>query len=400
LVLVGNLVGRSPHALVEGTKHHTNLFTVLVGATAKGRKGTSWDRILQVLPESSARWRKERILSGLSSGEGLIAAVQDGKSGEPNEKRLLAFESEFSSVLTNIGREGNVLSAVLRSAWDSGNLQTLTKNSPALASGAHISLVGHITQEELVRCLTRTQAANGFGNRILWVATRRSQLLPDGGTLAPDVVAWIQARLDEVIRHGSGTGLLVRDSLARDLWEEVYEELSSERSGLAGALLSRGEAQVLRLSCIYALLDLASEVRPEHLRAALAVWRYLDASVLYIFDDALGNSVAQKIRVALAAAPEGLTRQAIRDLFARHKGADEIETALAELEGRHLAWCRDETTPGRSAERWFAGTPPAPYAPKASKGGERPSLTAHKTLTAQRPTLTVVPAPNGEGADS
>ena len=37
LAAFGNLVGNSPYYQVESNRHHANLFTVLVGASAKGR---------------------------------------------------------------------------------------------------------------------------------------------------------------------------------------------------------------------------------------------------------------------------------------------------------------------------------------------------------------------------
>ena len=46
-------------------------------------------------------------------------------------------------------RDGYILSRVLRDGWDRGDLGTLTKTSPARATGAHISLIGHITADEL-----------------------------------------------------------------------------------------------------------------------------------------------------------------------------------------------------------------------------------------------------------
>ena len=64
------------------------------------------------------------------------------------DKRLFVIESEFANVLKVMAREGNTLSPVLRRAWDTGDLRTLTKNSPARATGAHISIIGHITRQE------------------------------------------------------------------------------------------------------------------------------------------------------------------------------------------------------------------------------------------------------------
>jgi hypothetical protein len=97
------------------------------------------------------------------------------------DKRLLVIESEFANVLKVGTREGNILSAVIRSAWEDGNLRTMTKNSPARATDGHISLVGHITREEYRRELTQTESANGFANRCCIVAVDRSKCLRRAG---------------------------------------------------------------------------------------------------------------------------------------------------------------------------------------------------------------------------
>ena len=109
-------------------------------------------------------------------GKGLIWAVRDpiekqkpitGKGGSVmryqtviddhgiNDKRLLVIQPEFASMLQVMSRSGNTLSTTLREAWESGVLQTMVKNSPAKATGAHISIVGHITVDELRTNLIR-----------------------------------------------------------------------------------------------------------------------------------------------------------------------------------------------------------------------------------------------------
>jgi hypothetical protein len=60
-------------------------------------------------------------------------------------------------------------------------LQTLTKSSAIKATAPHVSIVGHITSDELRRDLAATETANGFGNRFLWVLVKRSKELPNGG---------------------------------------------------------------------------------------------------------------------------------------------------------------------------------------------------------------------------
>jgi hypothetical protein len=148
-------------------------------------------------------------------------------------------------------------------------------------------------------------------------------------------------------------GAVVRDEEARQLWHEVYGPLTRERPGLLGALLARAEAQVVRLSLIYAVLDGCQTIRHEHLEAALAVWDYAEASAEFIFGDALGDPLADELRGKLLRARlSGLTRTEIRDSLGRHARGDDVDRALALLQRHGLARVEQEKTGGRPVERW------------------------------------------------
>ena len=106
-------------------------------------------------------------------------------------------------------------------------------------------------------------------------------------------------------------------------WAAVYSALSAAQPGLLGAVTARAEAQVVRLALVYALLDGKSEMDEPHLKAALALWEYCEASAVRIFGDALGDPVADEINRALQqAGVGGMTRTAIRDLFGRNQPGD------------------------------------------------------------------------------
>jgi len=75
LICAGNAIGRSAHFIVEGDRHALNEYGVAVGETSKARKGTAWGRIKHIFSACDPEWVKDRIVSGLSSGEGLITAV-------------------------------------------------------------------------------------------------------------------------------------------------------------------------------------------------------------------------------------------------------------------------------------------------------------------------------------
>jgi hypothetical protein len=160
LTAVGNLLGPGLHCSVESTRHALSLYPVLVGESSKARKGTSWGHIARLCARVDPLWARERVTTGLSSAEGLICEVRDD-ADPPCDRRLLIVQSEYASVLRVMAREGNTLSPLLRAAWDSGNLRTLTKNSPLRSTGAHICVIGHITRPELLRYLSDTEGHNG-----------------------------------------------------------------------------------------------------------------------------------------------------------------------------------------------------------------------------------------------
>jgi hypothetical protein len=360
LVGFGNLVGRHRYIRVEGDLHYPNLYTAFVGATSKGRKSTAVGQGKRVLRPLDEHWAKTRTQTGLTSGEGLIWHVRD-KKGEAEDAgeievdhRLLVVEAELAQVLKAIERSGNTLSPVLRDAWDTGDLQTMAKNSPARASGAHVSLIAQVTIEELRRLIKTTEMVNGFANRILWVCVKRSKMLPEGGGVVE--LGSLLHRLRQAVDFSSVPGELRRDDGARELWEEMYPIVSAEHAGLFGAVTSRAEAQALRLSMIYALLDASDVIKVEHVRAALAVWDYCERSAAHIFGETTGVPDADKILEALRRNPSGLTRTDIRDVFGRNKRQEEIDHALSVLEELNLAYCRTENTGGRPAERWCATT--------------------------------------------
>jgi len=375
LVILGNYLGRNKYYMIEATKHYPNLFAVIVGESSKARKGTSLDHILSVMDMVDPQYRLSNLKSGVVSGEGIIHSVRNPlmeerpkKDKETKEvisteevfidagvidKRLLVIESEYGSVLKISAREGNTMSTVLRDAWDKGNLSTMSKNSPEKATGAHISLIGHITVSELRRLLSENDAHNGFGNRFIWVYARRSKFLPFGGNLDKVVFTLIGRRLKRLVDNANNYERIGIAEEIESLWKFEYMNLSTPRPGLWGALTNRAEAQVMRLALLYAILDESNQIREPHLKAALAVWNYSSQSSRYIFGNRLEDSVADDILEQLKETPQGLTRTEIRDYFSRRKSADRLEEALRILVKYGLAFCITESTGGRPCERWF-----------------------------------------------
>jgi hypothetical protein len=379
LVSFGNVLGRRPYYLIEGDRHHTNLFAVLVGQSSKSRKGTSAGRIRQLMSGVALDWVQTCVHSGLSSGEGLIWTIRDevrklDKDGEEvvevqgiDDKRLYLDEREFFQALTVMKREGNTVSRIVRDAWDSRPLASLTKNSPARVMEPHISISAHITEDELRRTLDQTSMANGYANRFLFVCVRRSKELPHGGSLEQSAIDALAEEIRKVFskddpfsafaaEHCKGDPITM-DAEAHALWTDAYHDLSNGHPGMLGAITGRAEAQTLRLALLYALLDDSKQIKTVHLRAALALWRYCEDSARYIFGDSMGDPFTDDLLRALRSSG-GMTRTEINNMFKRNRSAEKIGTALASLEAYGRARREDRPAKGggagRPVEVWIA----------------------------------------------
>jgi uncharacterized protein DUF3987 len=223
-----------------------NLNVALVCATSKARKGASQAEVRRVLRMVDPNWEGTSIKTGLVSGEGLIEALTG------TDKRLLAVEEEFARVLKAANHNGNVLSDIIRQAWDGTSLSVLTRRNPLHVEGARVSVIGHIIVDEL------------------------------------------RARMS--VLESRSVDRVARSQGATKLWCKIYGELLEGKSGRVGAITARAEAQVVHLACLYALLDSTSEISIEVLEAALDIWRFCVASAEFLFAPQQESLLGYRIR--------------------------------------------------------------------------------------------------------
>ncbi len=364
----GSAVGRGAYMQIGATRHHPNLFCAIVGDTAKGRKGSTWDPIENIMHASDRRWTENRIQSGLSSGEGLISEVRDpieapDKDGKMrtvdagvSDKRLLVQEGELSQALKVMKREGNTLSPVLRNAWDGKTLKTMVKHSPLRATSPHVCILGHITAGELVKHLTETEMANGLANRFVWMVVKRSKRLPFGGEWHTVNLQPISGEIVGALEFATGEHRMGWAEDARPLWVEAYDTLTEDRPGMFGAVTARAEAQTLRLAMLYALADCSYEIRRTHAESALAVWEYAEESARFVFGDAIGDADADRVLEELKVHEEGMTRTEVRDLFGRNRSGEELDRIMEVLAaaGRIRVTKHRGSGSKKPVERWHA----------------------------------------------
>jgi hypothetical protein len=332
---------------VGDNKHYARLNAAIVGETAIGRKGTSAgpvNSVFELLTDSC------RTTPGpLSTGEGITYAVRDevqewkidkkSNTGEwviidpgVTDKRLTVIEEEFASALQATKRDGNTLSAIVRTLWDSGNCEPLTKSNRIKCTGAHVGIVAHITLFELQKLLSENEKLNGFGNRFLWVCSRRPKLVAFPEPMPEQFKKQMAAHIESAIIRARAGGEYVLSAKAKELWSDLYPDLAEGRTGIAGAMIGRAAPYVLRLAFTYCLFREGSEIDTEDLEAALSFWRYADQSASFIF----GGTVApdrnkQKILKCIGNAKKSKT-EIRREAFANHITADRLSELLTSLE--------------------------------------------------------------------
>jgi hypothetical protein len=353
LAQAGNALGPSAYMQVGADRHYTNLYVLICGDTADARKGVGHNEIRRLHNVADPGWSANNIATGLSSGEGIVARVRDPDpvKNDPGvaDKRLLVTESEFGAVIATMRRRGSTLQSSLRAAWDRRNMGVLTRHNRLWATSPFVSIIGHITTSELTKSLDELALVNGFANRFLFVAARRSQLLPHGGALGDDVFARLACELYESLEHGRRLRRLRFTPEAARQWAEIYPGLSTTH-GLLGAIVARAAPQALRLSTLYAALDRDSEpgkVTLPHLQAGLAVVGFSRECARYIFRGKLiGDVVADRIIEQLRR--RSCTRTELHDLFKGHVSTKRISEALDRLLDLGLARCTSTRTAGRS----------------------------------------------------
>jgi hypothetical protein len=355
LVAFGAAVGRCAWFTVEATRHHPHEFMLLVGDSSRARKGSSWDHVRRLITTIDPSI-EPRILTGLSSGEGLIWAVRDPTTQDPghSDQRLLVIEPEFASVLKAASREISTLSPTLRSAWDGRPLAILTRAAPARSTSAHIAVIGHITQHELRRHTTSVELTNGYLNRILLVACRRQRLLPEGGDPDPLAATGLTRLLAATVKHAQAAGEIRLDPDARELWHHAYRQLAEPHPGIIGQITARAEAHTIRLALLYALTDGQRQISRHHLTAALALHDYAARSAAWALTGATGQPLAEQIHATLRHSPTGLTRSQISDTLKHNQPAGQIDHALNALQAAGRATVTRIATGGRPAQLWTA----------------------------------------------
>lgn len=330
----GNVIGRGPYFKAEADRHGCNLFVLNVGNSSKGRKGTSWGQIANLMSNVDSTWLGKKISAGIGSGEALVYMLRDSLDEVQlldEDKRLMILETEFGSLLKVVNREGNLTSPVFRNVWDGTTLRNITKGLSLEATNHHVSMIGHITMTELSQLLRQTEVMNGLANRFLFFFVKRSGVKPFGGTPPDDDIRMMADEVKASVEFARHVSQMKRSRQADELWIEVYPNLSEGLPGIIGSLSSRSEAQVMRLAMILALFNRQDQITREALEAALAIHDYCLDSLKYVFGNKLGVRQADLLFDFICGSENGVTRTSVRDFFNKNCPKESIDDAVRML---------------------------------------------------------------------
>lgn len=375
LAVAGCYYGPRAYFQVGATQHFPRFYVGVVGRTATGRKGDGLAIVEDVYRRIDDEFARRQIISGISSGEGLINRLADPEpdpvtgllAKEPPDKRVVVREAELARVLAQSRREGNIISAVLRDAWDRyGDLAVLTRNEPLTAKNTHVCVLGHITPLELSARTTDLDAANGLLNRFVWVWSEETRKMPRPPSIEEAAGGELDRLADAVRSYLTATrgGLVQFSPAAAEMWDhEVYGSLTG--NGIIEMLMARADPYMLRFAMLYALLDGVTTVGVDHLRAAHALGRYWLAGVKRQWGNGLTEEGQKLLTLCRAVKGEGVSVRRHRAIMSGHADPKTLERVRNELVAAGVGVVGQLRTSGRPATMVWA----VEHAPESVLGG-------------------------------
>jgi len=349
-------IGQQRFIRIGNNRQPLAVYGLLAGKTGKV-KGTARAQVVPVFDLATQKlieeyeYKPPRIVTGLSSGEGLINLLQDPSEAieGTTDKRLLIEQTEFSEVMSQNQRKGNILTDTLRDAYDGEMLSTLTLQ-PRLATAPHACLIGHITPYQLTKheCFAM-QSFNGSMNRFLIFYAHRKQYTPVPKTYTQEELENLTDWLASVI--WKARQCMKADDYQNNMGQEMHltpaakEVLHDEYAGREkheemlpeplASLLARQREHVWRIAALLALMDMDNDpntIDEQHFTAAYHWVDYSRQSLRYLLRTAnheaqQGKAIALADRVFHAIqvtnSGQGCTTSEIHKHFNNHlKGSD------------------------------------------------------------------------------
>jgi Bifunctional DNA primase/polymerase, N-terminal/Protein of unknown function (DUF3987)/Primase C terminal 1 (PriCT-1) len=380
LAVFGNMIGGKtqndpgPGFYVEDGHHKTALYVMLVGESAQAAKGDSWSRVHNLFKHVDP---SHSIRSGVQTGEAVIDMLADADLTVNDEhtrngvtavdKRCLLYQSEFVRMLHVSKRQGSILKDIFREVWDTGATESIAKSSQQRVTNATLSIIGHITKDDLEHDLEQVDLENGFANRFLYVHSERTKYLSSARSLTTREIHFLTEPFIEALEFSQNLTEMECPphyrftSEAKELWNEIGERLfkagKKPTKSIEDKMAARARPMMRRIAIIYAIAEHSQEIELHHMEAAHAVWKYSVDTVRYVFGDSIGDPDANRIYRALLANPAGLTTTEITTkVFGNNIGKERKNRALSILAERGLI-IKQRVKEGRKPKDYYIARP-------------------------------------------
>ena len=367
LALLGNRCCEYCHFRVGADLHYPVLFMMILGSSGRARKSMSTNLAEYFVEQIFPDIKKYRV-SGLNSSEGIIARVSDTKvdpafSNKPNppmidrpreEKSLYVIEKEAARLLSVMKREGNTLSQVVRDIWDCSDLEIVNKHSPVKATKPFLSMIMNVTERELKSAIRPIDLYNGFANRITPIFTARGEPFSEGGDFDKVKIKELSQKVKNGFEKsknllGQNNRMVFSDS-GRRVWKSVYEKYYFKiYAGVLDTLTARSQPTILRIAMVFAFYDGSPEIGEDHILAAEAIWKYSEESWKLVYEDAVGDDVADKILNSLEGSEEPFATKDLHKVFGNNKEGKELNSKLKKLLDLGLIQRGTKKTTGKAA---------------------------------------------------
>jgi len=137
---------------------------------------------------------------------------------------------------------------------------------------------------------SENDAANGLLNRFIILHVHRPKLVPLPLPTAHEVLDELAEKVADAIDKSTDGNPLANNQVevsmspaARQIWCELYPQVTEDHPGKAGSLMARSEIYARMLAMVFALLDRRTTIEPGDILTALEWVRYWTSSIQYVF---------------------------------------------------------------------------------------------------------------------
>lgn len=285
--VLGCTIGRRLH-VYHATKLYPNFYICLVGKSGLTRKDTCWSRASDLLnrlhtQSDSDEYPLFRIVKGIRSYEGLL----DELSGE-RKVRLIQL-GELLSLLAKAKQEslGNIVPQ-LTELYDCPDcVNPPVRQKMVVCREPFVSIMAGTTQAWLKKALTERDIYGGFANRWLYFFGLPKEPKPNPPKVNPDKRDDLVREINQIclwaedVPNGEVTISDEASAPFAEYYRGYYHHCQQE--GLIPVLIVRIQDFIWKLALLYAAMDLSDVIKADHIKAAIAVGNYLEASVVEAF---------------------------------------------------------------------------------------------------------------------